>query len=266
MHNGLPRAPTQHPASTQKPVVNTTTPNPLSDLEPRWAKLGVLFNCAPASEPPDIERTLLDTARALPDNPRLFPLVLTWLVEHGSGVARHRLKRLITTELEPEHQPALGLLLEESITHGAPAELRIARDTCRPAGHPAPLAAAFRTHPELVRVAEAQASPASRRWGVWFPPVQVKPDAVRPAAWIRDHNPSWASRVIRRGDLRASILEALRLDLDGSADSIATLAHATGATRLAVTHAVQALVQEGEIRHTLRQPGARNRSVTLSAA
>lgn len=246
--------------------MNTNTPNPLSDLEPRWARLGVLFNCAPAAEPPDIERTLLDTARALADSPRLFPLVLTWLIEHGGAVARHRLKHLITAELEPEHHPAIGLLLEESIAHGAPAELRIAREACRPADQPGPLAAAFRTHPELRRVAESQASPASQRWGVWFPPVQIKPDAIRPSAWIRDQNPSWASRVIRRGDLRASVLEVLRLDLDGSADSIAALAHATSATRLAVTQAVHALEQEGAVRHEQRPAGARSRSVTLNAA
>jgi biotin operon repressor len=246
--------------------VNTTTSNPLSDLEPRWARLGVLFNCAPAAEPPDIERTLLDTARALPDNPRLLPLVLTWLTVHGSAVARHRLKHLITTELEPEHQPALGLLLEESIARGAPAELRIARDACRSADQPGPLTAAFRAHQDLVRVAESQASPSSRRWGVWFPPVEPKPDAIRPVAWIRFQNPSWASRVIRRGDLRASILEALRLDLNGAADSIASLAQATSATRLAVTQAVHALEQEGAVRHEQRPEGARSRSVTLNAA
>jgi hypothetical protein len=246
--------------------VTTTTHNPLSDLESRWASLGVLFNCPPAPEPPDIERTLLDTARALPDHPRLFPLVLTWLAEHGGAIARHRLKHLVTTELEPAHQPALGLLLEEAIAHGAPAELRIARDVCRPATHPAPLAAAFRTHPALLRVAASEASPASKRWGVWLPPAQPKPDAVRPAAWIRVHNPSWVSRVIRRGDLRVSILEALRLDLGGSAESIAILAHATGATRLAVTDAVRALEQEGAVRHHQRQAGGRNRSVVLSAA
>lgn len=246
--------------------MNTTTHNPLSDLEPRWARLGVLFNCPPAPEPPDIERTLLDTARVLPDNPRLFPLVLTWLAAHGSVVARHRLKHLITNELEPEHQPALGLLLEEAIAHGAPAELRIARDVCRTASHPGPLTAAFRTHPALVRVAESEASPASRRWGVWFPPAQPKPDAVRPAEWIRAHNPSWTPRIIRRGDLRASVLEALRLDLAGSADSTATLAHATAATRLAVRDAVRALEQEGEVRHHPREAGRRSRGVELQAA
>lgn len=246
--------------------MNNTTPNPLSDLEPRWARLGVLFNCAPAPEPPDIERTLLDTARALPDNPRLFPLVLAWHIEHGSGIARHRLRHLITTELKPEHQPILGLLLEEAIALGAPAEGRIARDACRPAEYAGPLTTAFRTHPELVRVAKSEASPASQRWGVWFPPAQIKPDAIRPAAWIRVQNPSWASRVIRRGDLRVSILETLRLDLDGTADSVATLAHATSATRLAVTQAVHALEQEGTVRHEQRPAGARSRSVTLNAA
>lgn len=240
--------------------------NTTHSLESRWAHLGVLFNCTPSHTAPDVERTILDTVRATPDHPNLIPLVVTWLAEHGLGVARHRLKHLAITELSPQHRPVLGLLLDEAIAHGAPAELRIVRDVCRPAAEPGPLVTAFRSHPALHGVAESEASERSKRWGVWLPPVQLKPDAIRPASWIREQNPSWAARVVRRGDLRASILESLRLDFNGHAPAVAALAEKTGATRVAVNHAVKALEREGVVRHPPQAPHARARPVELRAA
>ena len=89
------------------------------NVERDWARVGVLFGCEPSRESPDLERLLIDTARKCPDNARLLPLAVTWLVEYGQFVARHRLKRLVQTELEPEPQAILGLLIEEAVRHGA---------------------------------------------------------------------------------------------------------------------------------------------------
>tara|TARA_R110000782_G_scaffold12913_3_gene38244 strand:+ start:35912 stop:36640 length:729 start_codon:yes stop_codon:yes gene_type:complete len=239
---------------------------PVHNLEARWARLGVLLNTQPSPHAPDVERTLLDTVRVIPNAPHLIPLVVTWLAEHGLGVARHRLKHLAIVGLTPEHRPVLGLLLDEAVAHGAPAELRIIRDICQPAANPGPLVAAFRAHPALIDVAESEASERSRQWGVWLPPVQLKPDAIRPASWIREHNPSWAARVVRRGDLRASIIESLRLDFDGHAPAVAAIAEKTAATRLAVNSAVQALEREGAVRHAPKPSHARARPVELLAA
>lgn len=215
-------------------------------IESRWARLGVLFNAAPSPESPDIERLILDTTRALPSNPRLFPLVVTWLVEHGFFVARHRLKHLATTELETEHLPVLGLLLDEAIDHGAPAELRIVRDVCTPHTTSRPLFDAYRD-PSLAGIAKSTASESSKWWGIWSPPVELKRDAIRPSRWILEYNPRAFDRIVRRGDLRASILETLRLDCLGTAPSLSELSRSTGATRMAIRGALNSLVQEGAI-------------------
>jgi len=212
-------------------------------IESRWARLGILFSIEPSQEPPDIERLLLDTARELSTNPRLFSLVVTWLVEHGFFVARHRLKHLVVTELEPEHQPVLGLLLDEAIEHGAPAELRIVRDVCQPATASRVLFNEY-SQPSLAAIAKSTASELSKRWGIWAPPVELKRDAVRPSRWILDHNPYALGRVIRKGDLRTSILETLRLDLDGKAPSVSAVSRCTAATRVAVRDALRSLMKE----------------------
>lgn len=236
------------------------------NLDARWARLGVLLNCAPDATAPDVERAVIDAARGVSERPYLIPLVVTWLSTHGVGVARHRLKALAVAELDARSSPVLGLLLDEAIGLGAPAELRIVREVCRPAARPGPLVGAFQAHPGLRGVAESEASDASRRWGVWLPPVQAKTDAIRPASWVRTHNPSWAARVVRRGDLRASVLESLRLDFRGSAPSLAAVAERTGATRLAVSRAVHALEGEGAVSHAPRAPHARARPIELLAA
>ncbi|MFG0313157.1 MAG: hypothetical protein ACF8LL_03095, partial [Phycisphaerales bacterium] len=213
---------------------------------------------------PDIERLILDTARELPSNPRLFPLVITWLVEHGFFVARHRLKHLATTELESEHKPVLGLLLDEAIDHGAPAELRIVRDICTPHTTSRPLFDAYRD-PSLADIAKSTASETSKWWGVWAPPAELKRDAIRPSRWILDHNPHAFDRIVRRGDLRASILEALRIDLAGRIPSLAKLSRAIGATRAAVGTAVESLVQEGAIVAQSHQGSTKEREIGLAA-
>jgi len=222
-------------------------------IESQWARLGVLFNCALASATPDLERLLLDTARQLHHNGRLLPLISTWLVEHGLYVARHRLKRLIVEELEPEHQPALGLLLETAVEHGAPAELRRLCKVCIPSTDPSPLSVSFHTKPALIEIAQQTASELSKKWGLWSPAIQLKHDAICPSSWIRTHNPSLLPRLIRRGDLRCSILEVFARDLDNSASSISELARLTNATRPAVYDAVESLVCEGELIQHSRQ-------------
>ena len=225
----------------------------IDNLESQWARLGVLFNCAPASETPDLERLLLETARQLHLNGRLLPLISTWLVKHGLYVARHRLKRLIIEELEPEYQPALGLLLETAVELGAPAELRRLCKVCEPSPEPGPLSDSYRGKTELIKIAHQTASELSEKWGVWSPPVVGKSDAICPPSWVREHNPSLLPRLIRRGDLRSSILVVFVLDLDDSISTIAELARQTRATRPAVYDAIKSLVNEGELIQHARQ-------------
>ncbi len=232
-------------------------------VERDWARVGVLFNCRPSRKAPDLERLLLDTARACPDNARLLPLVVTWLSHYGQFVARHRLKRLVQTDLEPEHSAILGLIVEEAIAACGTRELLIVSEACesrRPAG---PLSRPQRDEASLVEVAKRHASEASARWGAWAPPVEPKPDAIRPVSWLLEHNPELRERIIRKGDLRVSIIETLRRDTPGgSAPSEVALAKLSGATRAAVRKALSALQLEGAV--TVGDDAATRRSHPIS--
>jgi len=217
-------------------------------VERDWARIGVLFGCEPSRRTPDLERLLIDTARKCPDNARLLPLALTWLVEYGQFVARHRLKRLVQTELEAEPQAILGLLIEEAVRHGTTRELLIVSEECHPLSPAAPLSRAQRDNVSLAHISERRASDVSQKWGVWTPAVELKPDAIRPVAWLLDQNTEYRERVIRKGDLRVSIIETLSRDVPGhSIASEAALSRLSGATRAAVRKALDALRLEGVI-------------------
>lgn len=220
----------------------------------------------PSAQTPDLERLLLETARQCHNNVRLFELATTWLSLYAPFVARHRLKSLVIQELDRQFQPVLGLILETSIELGASRELNIAAEPCKPAANGQPLFTVQRQDEHLRKLALKNASALSRRWGVWAPPVTQKLDAIRPAQWLLDKNPTWSARVIRKGDLRCSILEALRHDTqNGSVDSEAQLARLCSATRAATSKALNSLVQEGAV--VIQRPAnTRSHSVALAQA
>lgn len=233
-------------------------------VEHDWARVGVLFGCEPSRRTPDLERLLIDTARKCPDNARLLPLAVTWLVEYGQFVARHRLKRLVQTELEPEPQAILGLLIEEAVRLGATRELLIVSEECFPLLPAVPLSRVQRDQASLAHVSERRASDVSQKWGVWTPPVELKPDAVRPVTWLLDQNTEYRERIIRKGDLRVSIIETLRRDVPGQiVASEAALSRLSGATRAAVRKALDALRLEGLVDIGQGAPNERDHPVSL---
>lgn len=237
-------------------------------IEAEWTRLGVLFNVEPVSATPDPERLLLRTTISLANNARLLDLVATWLVRNGSLVARHRLRRLVITELPARVQPHLGLLLDSAVAIGAEPELAIVRAVCRPApltDH-GPLADVQRGHAGLRELAFKHASDVSKQWGLWAPPVRLRLEAIRSPGWIMDTNPELRERAMRQGDLRCSIIESLRRDGPGWARSEMALARLAGASRSAVRKAVAALVTEGDLT-VERLPGnQRDRRVALRSA
>jgi hypothetical protein len=238
--------------------------NSHKNLERDWAQLGVLFNCEPSRTTPDPERLLLETARQCSGNERLLPLISTWLVSYGLFIARHRLKRLVVEELEQDSQPALGLLIETAVELGATRDLLIISQVCRPLPHPRPLYINQQGHPLLEGVARRNASAISQRWGVWTPKVTLKADAIRPVRWLLRENPVLRERIVRKGDLRASILETLRLDVpSATAASESALARLSGATRTAVRKALAALELEGAVVVRKSPDNDRDHPVTL---
>lgn len=237
-----------------------------TDTARSWARLGIAFGARPAPHEPDLERLLLASARELPRNGRLLPTIATWLAEYGNAVARHRLARLAAVELEPEDGAALGLLLDAAAASGGPADLA-GLVGHRPVVPARPLSEEFRRTPALTAIAEGTASALSRRWGLWTPEITLKPDALRPASWLLAHNPSYRDRLLRKGDLRCSIVEALRHDApDGRTRSEAELARLAGATRAAVRKALADLVREGDVAILPRAANGRDHAVVLRRA
>jgi hypothetical protein len=221
----------------------------VSTVEPSWAKLGVLLNVPPADQTPDLERLLLQTAATVAAKVRLFDLAASWLVPHGSLVARHRLRRLVIAELSIALQPRLGLLIDSALAVGAEPELAIVREACRPArieDH-GPLADVQRGQPALRALALKHGSDESKFWGVRAPPARFRAEALRPPGWVMDANPRLRERALRRGDLRCSIVESLRRDGPGWVRSESELARLAGASRGASRHALAALVAEGDL-------------------
>jgi hypothetical protein len=99
-------------------------------------------------------------------------------------MAKHHLKRLIREELEPEHQAALGPLLE---------------------------VAGRGTHPPRLASILTGRSPAPLRCGRWSEEIELKPDALRPADWIMHRNPDPVPPADFRGDIRDAVLASLHL-------------------------------------------------------
>lgn len=227
-----------------------------------WARVGVLFGAAPAEASPDLERLLIASAGASSANSRLSRAIVTWLSQYADFVARHRLARLIATEASPLESAALGLALETAAKLGRTSALNEAIGACTPLKAARPL---FDVESgALAELAYRRASEESKRWGVWAAPIEPALDTLRPAAWVLAHNPTYRDRIVRKGDLRCSIIESLRHDAPRGVRSEAELARLAGATRAAVRKALIALVLEGEVR--LVERNARDRGVELRVA
>jgi hypothetical protein len=229
----------------------------INSVASRWARLGVMLNVEPSDRTPDLERLLLDSARAAPANSRLFVLAATWLTRYGDAVAKHRLARLVRDELEPEHRPTLGFLLDWVRRRGSANTKRFNRAirACGRKVDERPLFDVERRNPALAELARQRASPLSRKWGRWAAEFDLKDDALRPEEWVIDQNPSLRARLLVGGDLRASVLAECEA-AGGPIASESELARRCGASRPAVREAVRTLRLAGLVRAA--QQGRRN--------
>lgn len=237
-------------------------PDPLTPILQQWTRLGVMFDSAPARHTPDIERLLLATARHAPSMARLFVMATTWLSEYSDVVARHRLVHLIRTELDPGNHAALGLLLSLAQVGLRPAPFATITRLLTPHSRPRPLFDIEAAKPLLIERARSAASSESLRWGLWCAPITLKPRALRPPAWIMQHNPALITRADFRGDLRASILASLLHD-DGAGTSELHLARACGGSRAQVRAALRNLELTGRVQRLRLE---RRTQITATAA
>ena len=206
----------------------------------QWARLGVAFNTQPSAKSADLELLVLETARVASQDERIFVIVATWLCKYGHLVAKHRLKRLVIVELEEQYKPVLGVLLDTVRQQTRTAHFNDVIGECYPATESAPLFEIERKHKKLHRLAERHASPISKRWNLWTRTLHPKDDALRPARWIIENNPGYQSRADLKGDLRSSIIAALRHRPEAG-ECEASLARSCGATRSAVHSSLNSL-------------------------
>ncbi len=219
-----------------------------------WTRLGAMFNVAPSARSPDVERLLLDSARVAPRNVQVFVMAATWLSYYGVCVAKRRLAVLTAAELELEHRPLLGLLLDWIQQHNPRDRLRFQETILlcsarRPAG---PLLTGWRGV-AFLELMEERASALSRKWGVWMEEFEVKEDALRPVEWIAEKNPSLAIRALCGGDLVATIAAAAAAGEGGGVGGMdfaseSALARRYGASRAAVRDALLKLKLAGFVR------------------
>lgn len=223
----------------------------LDNLFSDWARVGVLFGTRPSGTTPDLERLLLATVCHAHAEPRLFSLAVTWLSEFDNYVARHRLKCL-ADELDADAKPVLGLLLDLAVKHGASREFLVIAKKCGKRQVAGPLFDVHLGSKARRRIAENNACPEALERNLWAPDVEPKLDALRPSAWVLRKNPDYNDRIVRKGDLRATVLEVLRRDLPGHvAQSEVDLAEACSANRPAIRASLDDLEREGFV---LRHP------------
>ena len=236
----------------------------LDQIIRKWTSIGAGFDAKPTRREIDLERLVLDTARHAPEMARLFIMAATWLHTYGDVIAKHRLKRLIREELEPQHQPTLGLLLDIAQQGTHPLQFATVIKHLSPAKEAGPLFRKARRNSKLAALAERRASDLSRRWHLWCQPIEFKDDALRPAAWMIARHPELRTRMDFRGDLRASILAALRHD-PGAGDSELQLAELAGGSRAQVRAALANLQMTGRVT-TRPATGANRREIRLLSA
>lgn len=226
----------------------------LRRLASAWNRLGIMFNVPSARRAPHLERLLLETVRAAPGNSRLFSAAVTWLVHYGEFVAKNCLLRRVSLELRQEYRPVMGLLLETVVAYDGRHRNRFAQTiaACIHAVDPQPLFDVDRRSAVTVELSKQLASPLSRKWGRWAPPIELKEDALRPAHWVAKHNPALAARALLGGDLAASILADCAGQRLRVFDSEVALAKSVGASRIAVREALRKLELAGYARRIKR--------------
>lgn len=87
----------QHERSPWASLPNTE----LTAIASQWARMGAYFGAAPMRRPVDLEGLVLATARAAPDDERLFVVAASWLAVHHGFVNGRRLAALASTFLNP---------------------------------------------------------------------------------------------------------------------------------------------------------------------
>lgn len=216
-----------------------------SQILAAWARLGIAWNIPPARQTPHLETLLIQSMAFVPTNARLPVLLANWLSVYWRCVGRDSL-RTLAQSASPRDQATLGLLLDTADQWLPTPVFRGLTQTLIPVANPEPLLLADQARPALARLAEIEASPISRRWGLWCLPIEPKPDAIRPPSWVLKTNPTLRMRSLFKGSLKTSLLSALETLAPAAAPAtVTTLARHCAVTRKAVYEALADLQFSG---------------------
>jgi len=182
-----------------------TSEDSLIALHAQWARLGTFLRVPPTDEPVDVERLLIASAQAAPDDARLPMIVASWLAVYGAVVDADRLQALIA-ELDavpPAGWPITSAILGALLTWGADLNasaqaLRLAATACRPLVSTQWLSRIMRIMEACGVDRRAEARPRFLAWGLWHTEEAVKVSSIiRPRGWIEVNCPELGDRFAR---------------------------------------------------------------------
>ncbi len=215
-------------------------------LRERWKHWGVAFAVEPCAGPVNLEDLLIDTARGLHQNARLLVMTVTWLDRHHEIVDVGQLA-LQAARLRGPDSARMGLLLETAQEFIGEEVFSPVLSVLEPLSPPEPLYDVYRGHGTMAAMAKDAASPLSRKWGLWAPPLEsLKPNALRPPAWVAAHNLAFVLRSLLKGDVRCKVMTALA---ERGFDNVSEteLTHHAQCTRRAMHLALENLQASGLI-------------------
>ncbi len=119
------------PVHRTRRIANSDVPK-LDTLAGMWTRVGVLFAMRAAASPVDLERLLIDTARAARFDERLFVCAVSWLAQYHGFINGRRLSA-VAVALDRQESATLGALLSFARdAAGHAPELDAALSRCRP--------------------------------------------------------------------------------------------------------------------------------------
>ena len=219
-------------------------------LMSEWARLGVLFNTAPATYRIDLEDLIVRTAGFARMDERLFVMAASWLAEHHQLLDARRLGRKLDSQLGTV-SAVVGAVLTLAL-EGAPSatQLRAAVKHCEPLTGKQPLYVMLLAYPRVLELVKQEALPLYEKWGFWHNDAVLKLNAVRPISWIWHKCPEMRLRALVGTGLEAEILELVY----DSAYTVTQLARRTEATYAAVHEAASRLIKRGLARRETATP------------
>jgi len=189
------------------------------DVRASWVRLGVNVSGAPSPTPVDLEALLLETAKLVRTDARLFWGVASWLHVYGNLVDGRLLSNMLSKTPPPAAFAALVIASE------CPQLTALLR-RCKPTAPPLPLFEVMTTSNILRDKVTRAHLPQFAAWGFLVDEVQLRPEALRPATWLYRNNHALLIRAILGAGLRAQILTVL-ID-DGAPSTASDLARRLG--------------------------------------